>query len=134
MGKIVTEFFLKKFYLTLIDNREKNLNKNTNSVLYTNISMFVNEYEILLNSFYLCLPCMVTILGVASYIFYIDVNLSILYLSSCIFFTYFLVNFSKRLINYSEEFTTKRNDLLNIVEDIDTNLINVTSFNNIDNE
>ena len=73
-GKIVTEFFLKNFYLSLIDNRERNLNKTTNSVLYTNISMYVNEYEFLLYNFYLCLPCMITILGITSYIFNIDKN------------------------------------------------------------
>ena len=40
----------------------------------------------------------------------------------------------KKLIDYSEQFTTKRNDLINIVEDIDVNLTNITSFNNVNNE
>ena len=133
-GKIVTDFFLDKFYISLIDNREKNLNKATNSVLYNNISLFVNEYEYLLNRFYSCLPFIVTILGITSYLFSIDKKLSILYLSSSIGFILILTIFSKNLVQYSEEFTIKRNDLLNIVEDIDLNLINVTSFDNVNNE
>ena len=117
----------------MIKNQEKDYKKIPSSV-YSNINDISRDSVILIQNIIDIFPTIVLSINTTIFYFYLNRNISILFIISLILrFTFILIK-KNDIIKYSSEYNIQRNKLMNWNQDLNYNFASVLSMNNLKNE
>ena len=128
------EFLSNYLFINLVENRQKNI-ADIPSSIYNDIYNVINETSILIDKFFSVTPLIITIIAIGFFIFK---NLGG---TTCLIYSIYLlilfsitITFGKILSTISFNTNIKKNDMIDINEDINKNLITIISFQSIKHE
>ncbi|VVU95167.1 ABC transporter [seawater metagenome] len=128
LHEAIQDFHLSKFFHSLFDNREKSLHKPITPSVYSNIVSYTNGINDLSSSFFLIFPLLVTIAGLLHFIYQHDFKCFIISgIVIGISFGY-LIYCGKKIKDYALIYNKKKDELIDMNDDINNNIINVLSF------
>ena len=125
----IQEFHLNKFFKTLFDNREKSLHKKINVSVYSNIVSYTNSVNDMFSTVLLIAPLIVTIIGLLYFIYQQDFFCFLLCFFTMSLSIFFMFRFGKKIKDTALIYNKKKDELIDLNDDINNNFISVLAFN-----
>lgn len=122
------------FYSKMIKNQEKDTSKKIPSSVYSNINDISRDSVVLIESLISIFPTIVLSINTTIFYFYLNHNISILFIIALILRFVFILIKKNDIIKYSGEYNIQRNKLMNWNQDLNYNFASVLSMNNLKNE
>ena len=134
LGTNVYNFFFKKFFNTTILNLEKNFTNVPTSDFYGNILKYIEKTKLLFYNLFNRIGFIAVFISTSYFFGKRDKVAAVFFLMVNIILLYILFNKTSEFVEKEKNVSQYRDTVLNLAEDINTNIPSITSFNNIELE
>jgi len=131
LGTRIYNFFFKKFLNTTINNLEKNFTKIPTSDFYSNILKYVEKTKMLFYNLFNRMGFLSIFISTSYFFGKKDFKVTMFFMIVNIILLFVLVKGTQKHADSEKNVSEQRDKILNLAEDINTNIPSVTSFNNV---
>jgi len=130
----VYNFFFKKFLNATTLNLENNFTNIPTSDFYSNISKYIEKTKMLFYNFFNRIGFLSVFVSTSYFFSRRNLKITVLFVIVNIILLFALIRGTEKHVEYEKNVSEHRDKILNLAEDINTNIPSITSFNNIEFE
>lgn len=134
MHDLIQKFHLNKLFKSLLENRITKIDEKILPSVYSSIITYTNSINNMVTSFFLIIPILVTIFGLAKFIYGHHKKSFLFFSFTLLICLGYLIYSGLKMKEKSIIYNRSRDELIDLNDDINSNVLNILSFNKIEDE